>query len=194
MTDEKLLALLITDPENGLKTVINQYIGLVYAIVYNKLSKVCTKEDAEECVSDVFLLFYKQISKIDLSIGSIKAYLMIISKRTAIMQYRKAVSRKSAPHKSEIISIDDEANYLDELKSSDDTAEIVAEKETRQELIDAIMALGEPDATIIFRKYFLLETAKQISHRVNLTPNAVTKRLKRSLIKLQTIVGGNLHG
>ncbi len=34
---------------------MNTYIGLVYTIVYSKLSGICQKEDIEECASDIFI-------------------------------------------------------------------------------------------------------------------------------------------
>jgi RNA polymerase sigma-70 factor (ECF subfamily) len=64
------------------------------------------------------------------------------------------------------------------------------EKETRHTLIRAVKALGEPDCTIILRKYYLGETAKEIAKRVHLSQNAVEKRIARNLKKLRNVLGG----
>ena len=59
MTQEDILALMKSDPEKGMKFVTWQYTALVYKTVLHKLSSVCSMEDVEETVSDVFLDFYK---------------------------------------------------------------------------------------------------------------------------------------
>lgn len=185
MTDEELLALLHTNPQKGFEITINQYTGLMYAIAYNKLYSVCTREDIEECVSDIFVLFYEQRAAIDLSRGSIKSFLMILAKRTAIKRYKRDCSANT-----KLTSIDDETFSHEQLSAEEDTAAPLIEKEDRLRLIRAVKALGEPDRTIILRKYYLGETAKEIAKIVHLSQNAVEKRITRNLKKLKNILGG----
>lgn len=185
MTDEELLALLHSNPQKGFEIIINKYTGLMYAIAYNKLSSFCTREDIEECVSDIFVLFYEQKEAIDLSKGSIKSFLMILAKRTSIKRFQKACLSNT-----KLISIDDESFSPQHLTANEDTTEPLIEKETRQMLIRGVKALKEPDCTIILRKYYLGETAKEIAKSVHMSQNAVQKRITRSLKKLKTILGG----
>lgn len=189
MSEQEVLELLHTNPQKGFEIIISKYTGLMYAIAYSKLSSVCTREDIEECVSDIFALFYEQRAVIDLSRGSIKAFLMILAKRTAIKLFKKTCSCSI-----ELTSIDNETLSQEYLISKEDTVEPVIEKETRLMLIRAVKALEEPDCTIILRRYYLGETAKEIAKRVNLSQNAVEKRIARNLKKLKTILGGISHG
>ena len=185
MTDQELLELLHTNPQKGFEVIISEYTGLMYAIAYNKLSSIGTREDIEECVSDIFALFYKQRTSFDLSKGSIKAFLMILAKRTAIKQFKKACSGNA-----ELTFIDEETFPLELIIAKEDTTAHLIEKENRMTIIKAVKSLGEPDSSIILRKYYLGETAREIARTVNLSQNAVEKRIARSLRKLQNILGG----
>ena len=55
MEDIKLLWLLHQNPSAGMEQLMNQYLGLVYAVVKGKLlDSVCPSSDVEDCVADVF--------------------------------------------------------------------------------------------------------------------------------------------
>ncbi len=87
--DEIILKKLRSNPEEGLISLMDTYMGLVYTIVKNKLCSVCRREDIEECVSTVFYDFYRQIETIDLNKGSVKSFLAVIAKRRSIDLYRQ---------------------------------------------------------------------------------------------------------
>lgn len=185
MTDQEMLELMQNNPVEGFEMIIGKYTGLLYSIAYSKLSTVSTRQDIEECVSDVFAMFYRQRAEVDLSRGSIKAYLMILAKRTAIKQFKRACSNSGR-----FTSVDDETLSAELLIAAEDTTAPIIEKETRTTIIRAVKSLDEPDSTIVLRKYYLGETAREIAQRVNLSQNAVEKRIARSLQKLKTILGG----
>ena len=64
------------------------------------------------------------------------------------------------------------------------------EAELRREVLDAVRGLGEPDASIIIRKYYLGESSVQIADALNLTVSNVDTRTHRALNKLRKLFGG----
>lgn len=60
IVEYELLKLLLTRPEKGLEVLMDSYMGLVYAVVADKLLGVIAINDIEECVSDVFLFSSKR--------------------------------------------------------------------------------------------------------------------------------------
>lgn len=60
-------------------------------------------------------------------------------------------------------------------------------------LIDEINALGEPDSTIIYHKYYYSESAKEIAQLTGLTDDNVRKRLQRALRKLENRLKGDYY-
>ena len=176
--EEKLLALLLKNPDRGLEKLINSYAGLVYAIVYEKLASVCSKEDMEECVSSVFFEVYEKRSGIDLSKGTLKAFLAVIAKRRSIDIYRK--KEKSM---GRVIPLQEYAG-----EASDDGG--FSETETREMLINGIKSLGEPDSEIFIRRYYLGQSTKMIAAALGLKENTVDKKISRGLAGLRTILAG----
>ncbi len=183
MDDIKLLNLIKTDPSNGIKQLMNQYSGLIYSIVKNRISDVCISSDIEDCVEEVFCEFYMGVEKYDYRISSIKSYLCTIANYRATNVY-KARKRNLAD-----ISLDDENVWI-EIKEEKSVEHYILSNEQRKEILKEIKALGEPDSTIIFLKFYIGETSKQISKRLGLTVSNVDTRTHRALKKLKEKLGG----
>jgi len=182
--DNELFSLLIDDPEKGLKKIMHSYMGFVYTIVHGKLSGVCSKQDIDECVSDVFYKIYKTRALIDSEMGSLKSYIAVLSKRTAIDFYRKL--QKHAAD----ISLDSFEH--DFIPSGTDVEESVIDNEIADTLIQEINNLGEPDNQIMIRKYYYGESSKTISKALGLNENTVKQKASRALGKLRQVLGGVL--
>lgn len=181
MTQEEILALMKSDSDKGMEAVTEQYTALVYKIALNKLSSVCSREDIEETVSDVFLDFYRCHESIDLSKGSLTSFIMILAQRRSVDAFRKAVKAKNA------------YTVLNEDISDNETVfaeNTILKKEERNLLFDSILELGEPESTIIFRKYYFGETYAEIGKRLSMSANAVNKRYLRSIEKLSLMMKG----
>ena len=183
MEDKRLLRLLHKDPNAGMEQLMNQYTGLVYAVVKCKLeSSYYVSSDIEDCVADVFSKFYTELSDYDPTISSIKSYLCVIARNHAInVAKRRALS--------ESISLDDE-EFLLEIADDVTIDSELSEEELRCEVIKAVEALGEPDSSIIFRKYYYGESSKEIARAVGLTVSNVDTRAHRALNKLRKMFGG----
>ena len=90
MTEKELLAMLAVDPRKGLEQIVRQYTPYVMKIVRTKLNGICTSEDLEETVSDIFLMFYRYITQNKKEVGSVKALLAVMSRRRCADVYEKA--------------------------------------------------------------------------------------------------------
>lgn len=184
MEDNKLLRLLHKDPSAGMEQLMNQYTGLVYAVVKSKLDdSFYVSSDIEDCVADVFSKFYAELSDYDPKISSIKTYLCVIARNQAIN-----VSKRRSLEGG--ISLDDEQSLL---QVADDVLidSELADDELRREVIKAVEDLGEPDSSIIFRKYYYGESSKDVAKAVGLTVSNVDTRTHRALNKLRKLFGGN---
>lgn len=181
MTDKELLKKLKKDKSSGLSTVIDLYAGLLYKIAGAIILPIGSKEDVEECVSDSFLAFYKEIDRLDLEKSSIKTFLALIARRKAIDFYR---SLKAKTAKETTLSEDTD------ITSNDFTPE----SDRKSAVLSAVKELGEPDSSIIIRKYIFGETAAEIALAFDMSEDAVQKRIERSRAKLKKELGGVLNG
>ncbi|MBO5164659.1 MAG: sigma-70 family RNA polymerase sigma factor [Ruminococcus sp.] len=177
MTEEKLRALIAESQRDGFKVLFKQYQNYVYTIVWGRIRKIGSAEDAEEAVSDTFAEVFLNFSTINS--GSLQAYIGTVAKRKAIDKYRKLSSEKT-------VLADD-----GELLNLPDDTDIAADSETleRNRLIyEKIRSLGEPDASLIIQKYYYDRKSKDIARDLNMTPGAVRVRLNRALKKLRELL------
>ncbi len=187
MKDDVLLKLIRKHPEKGLSALMDQYTGLVCTVIKGIFGAyTCfSAEDIEECASDVFYDFYKNIENFRPEIGSIKAYLCAIAKHKAIDTVRKRACENT------FVSLDSDEEFL-QIEGDFAVEEAFFGAEEQKMLFAEIKALGEPDSEIIVRKFFLREPAKAIAERLGLTAANVDTRTHRALKKLREKIGGKL--
>ena len=54
MTDSRFRELLKKSPQTAHRVFFDEYYNYVYTIVFNRLRSAASREDVDECVSDVF--------------------------------------------------------------------------------------------------------------------------------------------
>ena len=181
MGDYELLLLLKQNPEQGIKQLTEQYVGLVYSIINGRAGSIATVQDMEECVSDVIFELFQSCEKVDLSKGSIKAYISVIARKRAINLYKIKTKEMKRTSTSEIFDVMTDAAGFDDA---------ISDMQERQSVIEAIQSLGEPDSAIIIRKYYFGQKSKEIAADMGMTISAVDTRLSRAMNKLRELIGG----
>ncbi|WP_324824626.1 sigma-70 family RNA polymerase sigma factor [Sinanaerobacter sp. ZZT-01] len=182
-SDENLVILLDVDPQRGYTVLVDQYLGFVYKVAHSKLFGICSKEDIEEFVSDIFYEFYCNRNKINLEKGSVKALLAVFTKRRAINLFHK----KTKGDKDISLYDDNLQNLLIDKENVEDQ---ILGSEARMQLIEAVKGLGYPDCEILIRKHYLGQTMREISVDLDLKRKTVEKRYERALKKLRKVIGG----
>ena len=179
MTSRELAEMMQKSPAECHKALVREYGRYVYAIVYNKLRGCGTKEDMEECVSDVFADLFMKCKVDGASENDVKYLISTIAQRKAIDSFRSLTAR--ANHISD--ADEDDMNMLASDFSVD---EHVDRSELRRVLLDKIDELGEPDSTIIIQKFYYNRDSKEIAKAVSMTASAVRVRCSRAMDKLRT--------
>ena len=184
MDDIRLIRLLRRDPDAGMEKLMDMYSGLIYAVAKGKLNgSACISTDVEDVVADTFSEFYLQLDKFDPDMSSIRSYLCVMVRNNAIDLLRKSREAKGA------VRVDDEEEVL---QIADDylIETALVDEELRRETADAVEKLGEPDTEIIFRKFYLAQSSKEISERLGISVSNVDTRAHRAIAKLRIILGG----
>lgn len=168
-----------TSPGELHRQLMDKYGRYVYTIVYNKLRSCGTKEDIEECVSDIISDLF--IAADNESVEAIGRLAGTIAKRTAIDYYRRLSARNSRNS-----DIGDEE--LCGISSGISVEEISEKNELRRILLGLIESLGEPDSTILIQKYYYDRRSADIAETVSMSAAAVRLRSSRALKKLKTLL------
>ena len=178
MTGTEYCALHRKSPDEAYNALFGAYCDYVHAIVFNKLRSVASREDIEECVSDIFAdIFFGYDVNSEFE-GDMKGYISTVAKRRAINAYHSLTAR--AGHMS-----GEADEYLDSVSSCTDIEADHDREETRTVLLAGIKDLGEPDSTIILQKYYYDRTSEEIAKLLSMKASAVRMRAARALEKLK---------
>ncbi|MBQ8962161.1 MAG: sigma-70 family RNA polymerase sigma factor [Ruminococcus sp.] len=181
MTDTEWVELFERSPKKAYTALVEDYGGLVYTIAVNRLGSCATRQDAEDCTSEIFLEIFRSAERFSPETGSLKAFISTIARRRATDAFRSLSRRYSLTG-----SADDEETMV--LPAPDDVEEEADRKLLRDELWEKVRALGEPDSAVIIYRYFYRLTAAETAKRLSMSAAAVEKRCQRARKKLRDIL------
>ena len=170
---DDIQAMLREDSERALSKMLTAYGGLVFSVAQGILS-TAPREELEECVSDAFLYIFENRQRLDFTKGSVKAYLCAAVRNRAYDRLRELQRRQRLQEKVDAV-------LPTPVPSAEELALLRVD---RERLISAILALGEPDSTILICRYYLALKSSEIAKRTGLKPNTVDQRAGRALKKL----------
>lgn len=176
MRDEKLLELIRSDPNAGMERLIREYSGLVYSVCRGRLEKFCDSSEIEDCVSEVFMKFYAGLDSFTPK-ASIKTYLCVIARNTALNRLRKRAGVQSM----EALCV--------ELPCEGDVADEAVRKRLIEQILEEIRRMDSPDSEILIRKYYLGYDSKTIARELGMTVSNVDTRAHRAMAKLRKTLG-----
>ncbi len=183
--DDEIVQLIKNRNPFGLEKLIEQYTSAAYSLVFRILGGISSREDIEECTSDVFTEVWNSIEEFNSERGSFKTWILIKTKYKAL-EYRRRLIKLSTkqyqPSENEILECAN--SKLDETTVEDE----VLKREKLRHIIDAVNEFNELDRKIFNRRYFLYEDIESIANRYNLTRQAVDNRLLRCRKKLKSIM------
>ena len=81
MTHAEYRMLLKTDASRAKRAVFDEYFNYVYVIVFNRLRSCGSREDIDECVSDVFVEIFSAYAPEMPLTGDIKGFIGVIAAR-----------------------------------------------------------------------------------------------------------------
>ena len=191
--DAALLELLMSDPEKGMNEIIRRYSGLVASVISQRLSCCgCVSTDIEDCAADTFSDFYIFRERYDPSRCGLPSWLASIARHKAAdfadKNRGKGVNAGLDDPDATLGSVPDGASVL--FPAGSEPADGFDETELRERLLREVKALGEPDSSILFRKYYLGQTSAKIAKDLGMKPTNVDTRASRAVAKLREFFAG----
>lgn len=155
----------------GLEALMDRYIPYVSAVVWNILRFSMQPEDAEEVVSDVFLVAWEQAE--DLQSGKVKAWLAAVARNKAKNKLRSL--GREMPLEEAFLELQGQENPETELTRA----------EERLLINWAVNDLPEQDKEIFLRYYYHAQTIREISEKMALNESTIKTKLRRGRAKLR---------
>ena len=167
-SDNELISEIRKRNRNAFEILIRQYSKPIYYLIYNILNVCGTKEDIEECVSDIFLEIWQKINQFDAGRGSFRTWILMLAKYKALAYKRKLSA----------LAVDDIEDY--QLEDSRDVEQQVIEREAQEKLTETINTFNALDKELFIRRYYLGESIHELMRSLGLSRSAVDNRLLRS--------------
>lgn len=178
MKDEAIIDLICKKNELGLLKLAEKYEKLLIHIAKGILGS--RSRDIEECVNDTYLKIWNHMKQYDMEKASLKTYLKIILRNTAINKLRDLSRREESELPDDISDI---AKYY--IDNNQNVEGKVFSKENIKQLSNMISQLKEIDKELVIRKYFYLQSSKDIAKAMNMTVTAVDSKLSRLRVKMK---------
>lgn len=178
MTDQEIVQLLLNREEIGLTYLSKKYERLVLHIIKTVLGS--NKSDIEECLNDTYLKIWNTIERYDFQKASIKTYLKVIARNTAINKLRAVASRAD-----KMIPLDYSEAAKDYIEQRHTVEENVIFKEDVKRLGKIVDELKKKDREIAIRKFFYMQSSKEIAKAMHMTVTAVDSRISRLRVKMK---------
>ena len=174
MTDQEIVALYWQRSEEAVRQSQARYGGYCLAVAGRILA---SRQDAEECVSDIYLRVWEKFASFDRNKGSLAAWLTAVARNAAVDRRR----RSRAP----------EQNWEENEGASPSPEDEVLRRERTRQLRQALDTLGAVEQLLFYRKYYYLQSTAQIAAEMGLSERAVEGRLYRLRRRLQKAMGGD---
>ncbi|MCI8627198.1 MAG: sigma-70 family RNA polymerase sigma factor [Lachnospiraceae bacterium] len=177
--EEELIRLLCTREEKGLSLLQQEYGGLLHYVVWGILQ---VPQDVEECMNDIYLRIWEKADRYQTEKGTLRVWLTAVAKHAAL-DYAKSRNRRLEIPFSEL-----EEMFGSSLPESS-PEEIVLQKERMADWKDCIASLKPGERNLFYRRYYYLQSERQIGAELGMTKRAVEGKLYRIRKKLQKKIG-----
>lgn len=178
MKDEAIITLMYDKDEYGLICLREKYEKLLIYIASGILGS--RNQDVEECVNDTYLKIWNHAEQFDMNKASLKTYLKVIVRNTAINKLRDLSRREEKELSADVSEL--ALSYVDYTQNVEKK---IIGKEDIKRLNEVIEGLNKKDRELVIRKYFYLQSSKDISKAMKMTVTAIDSRLSRLRSKMK---------
>lgn len=175
MDDSKIIDLFNERSERAISAVSRKYGRLSLKIAENILK---SREDAEECVNDAYLVLWNKIPPENPS--PLGTYLFKVVRNISLKRYHKNAAQKRNSFYDEALEELENVLFKDESAENELIAKDIAEAVNR-----FLGNLPENDRILFVRRYFYSDSLKEIASLSGLDPHYVSVRLSRIREKLK---------
>jgi len=177
MDDRKIIALFLERSEQAIDEADRKYGKLCRHIA---LGIVATEADAEECTSDAFLALWNTIPP--QQPNSLRAY---VTKLLRNIAYNRRDQQTAEIRDSRLtVSLQELEGVL-----PDDSDSMTLDSIVIRDTLNAFLrSLPKKDRFLFLRRYYYLDTCREIAPMVGMTESAVSTRLGRLRAKLRELL------
>jgi RNA polymerase sigma factor (sigma-70 family) len=178
-SDTVVVARLLAGDDRALTEAYDRYGGMVYGLV-----RRVTRDDqiAREVTQEVFTFLWELPDRVDLTRGSLRAYLAVIAHRRAVDEVRRVVRRSKAESRASLQverSPDGHEN---------DVVEAGAQLWERRQLRGVLDELPEEQRVVLSLAYYDGLTYREVAARLGIPEGTAKSRIRLGLARLRGLL------
>lgn len=176
--DEEIIRLLEQRDQRSIELISECYEKLIRYIAVTILRD--RETSVEECINDVYMKLWTHGAEYDFEKASFKTYIKAITRNTALNYLRKL-------RRLEEVEVPDDADTLqkDYIDYRQNLEQQVIFQEEVQALNRILTGLKKKDREMVLRRFYYLQSTKQIAIAMGMTENAVDSKLSRLRKKIK---------
>jgi RNA polymerase sigma-70 factor, ECF subfamily len=179
LSDEALLNRLLAGDDSALARIYECYGPLVYGLARRVTASEAT---ASEIAQDVFAFLWQHPDRVDLTRGSLRAYLGMITHRRAVDAVRSATRRTALEQRASVAT--------DEIQPAAEGDYVAASTSTWQagQLRSMIETLPAEQRDALTLAYFDGCTYRQVATKLGIPEGTAKSRLRLALARLRSLI------
>lgn len=178
--DDDLLHAIARSDEAALAAIYDRYRLILFGLILRILHD---REEAEDCLQEVFLQVWRRARDFDESRGRAFTWLVTIARSRALDRLRASGSRLKLATEAAQVTPDQVGDAAEEAVQSEQGALVRA----------ALAALPEEQRNALLLAYFEGLTQTEIAARLGDPLGTVKTRMRSGMIKLRELLHGKLH-
>lgn len=177
--EDKIVELLRAGDETGIELVAEHYEKLIRYIAVTILGD--RETEVEECINDVYLKVWKNGAGYDYEKASFRTYVKVITRNTAL-NYLRRLRRLEELEGFDAGEDSLQAEYIDYRQNVEQK---IIQKEETEALNRVLMSLRRKDKELVLRRFYYLQSTRQIAQAMRMSENAVDSKLSRLRKKIK---------
>ncbi|MCD8366220.1 MAG: sigma-70 family RNA polymerase sigma factor [Clostridiales bacterium] len=170
--DEDIVELLRERDQKSIELIAQRYERLLRYIAVTILRDHET--EVEECINDVYLKVWTHGTAFDLEKASFRTWLKAITRNTALNYLRKVSRREAFEGTGE-----EDPLSSGNTDDSDNPERRMLFQEEIQALERVLNDLKKKDRELVLRRFYYLQSTRQIAEAMEMSENAVDSKLSR---------------
>ncbi len=176
--DRYIVKLLKEKDQRAINLIEEKYEKLIRYIAGTILYQ--RESDIEECLNDVYLKLWMHGAGYDYEKASLKTYIKVITRNTALNHLRKIRPLEENQEYGESEEILDA--YIDYRQNPERE---MMQKEDVKVLQNILSQMKKKDKELVMRRFYYMQSTKQIALAMHMTENAVDSKLSRVRKKIR---------
>jgi len=176
--DDDIVALLRERDQKSIELIAERYERLLRYIAVTILRD--RETEVEECINDVYLKVWTHGVEFDLEKASLRTWLKAITRNTALNYLRKASRREEFEETGE-----EDPLRPGSMDDSNNPERRMIFQEEVQALERVLNDLKKKDRELVLRRFYYLQSTRQIAEAMQMSENAVDSRLSRLKKKIR---------